>query len=58
MPVRDDAQGAATDGVTRPAYEDERGQFIEEGRERVDGVWPVPEEGQADTPVIVDLVSL
>jgi hypothetical protein len=31
-----------TDGVTRPVYEDEHGQFIEEDGERVDGVWLVP----------------
>jgi hypothetical protein len=42
-----------TDGVTRPVNEDEHGQFIEEGGERVDGVWLVPEKGWADTPVIV-----
>jgi hypothetical protein len=44
-----------TDGVARPVYEDERGQFIEENGERVDGVWLVPEEDLADTPIIVDL---
>ena len=43
-----------TDGLTRPVYEDERGQFIEEDGERVDGVWLVPEEDGADTPIIVD----
>jgi hypothetical protein len=43
-----------TDGVTRPVYEDERGQFIEENGERIDGVWLVPEEDQANTPVIVE----
>jgi hypothetical protein len=43
-----------TDGVTRPVYEDDRGQFIEEDGERVDGVWLVPEEDQADTPITVD----
>jgi hypothetical protein len=42
-----------TDGITRPIFEDERGQFIEEGGEWVDGVWLLPEEDQADTPVIV-----
>jgi hypothetical protein len=42
------------DGVTRPVYEDERGQFILEDGERVDGEWLVPEEDQADTPVIVE----
>jgi hypothetical protein len=42
-----------TDGVTRPVYEDERGQFIEEDGERIDGVWLVPEEDQADTPIIL-----
>jgi hypothetical protein len=42
-----------TDGVTHPVYEDERGQFIVVDGERFDGVWIVPEEYQADTPVIV-----
>jgi hypothetical protein len=35
-----------TDGVTQPVYEDERGQFIEEGSERIGEVWLVPEEDQ------------
>jgi hypothetical protein len=46
-----------TDGVTRPVYQDERGQFIEEDGERVDGVWLVPEEDGADTPVFVQLLA-
>ena len=33
-----------TDGLTRPVYEDERGQFIVEDGERIDGVWLVPED--------------
>jgi hypothetical protein len=40
------------DAVPRPVYEDERGQFIEEDGERIDGEWLVPED-QADTPVLV-----
>jgi hypothetical protein len=44
-----------TDGVTRPVYEDERGQFIVVDGERIDGVWLVSEEEQADTPLIVEL---
>jgi len=44
---------AFTDGVTRPVYEDERGQFKMVDGERVDGVWLVPEEDGADTPVVV-----
>jgi hypothetical protein len=44
-----------TDGVPRPVYEDEGGQFIVEDGERIDGVWLVPEEDGADTPVIVAL---
>jgi hypothetical protein len=43
------------DGVARPVHEDERGQFIEEDGERVDGVWLVPEEDGPDTPVIVEV---
>jgi hypothetical protein len=31
-----------TDSVLRPVDEDERGQFIVEDGERVDGVWLVP----------------
>jgi hypothetical protein len=41
------------DGVPRPVYEDERGQFIEDDGERVDGVWLVPEEDLAHTLLIV-----
>ena len=43
-----------TDGVPRPVHQDDRGQFIVEDGERVDGVWLVPEEDQADTPVMAD----
>ena len=43
----------STDGLTRPVYEDERGQFIVEDGERIDGVWLVPEDDGADTPLIV-----
>jgi hypothetical protein len=43
-----------TDGVTRPVYEDERGPFIEEDGERVDGLWLMLEGDQADTPVVVE----
>jgi len=43
-----------TDGATQPVYGDERGQFIEENGEQVDGAWMVPEEDQADEPVIVE----
>jgi hypothetical protein len=42
-----------TDGLTRPVYEDERGQFVVEDGERIDGVWLVPEDDGADTPLIV-----
>jgi hypothetical protein len=41
------------DGLARPVYEDERGQFIVEDGERVDGVWLLPEDDGADTPLIV-----
>ena len=44
-----------TDGATRPVYEDERGQFIVEDGERIDGVWFVRDEEQGDTPMIVEL---
>jgi hypothetical protein len=43
-----------TDGVTRPVYQDERGQYVVEDGERIDGVRLVPEENQADTPVIME----
>jgi hypothetical protein len=42
-----------TDGASRPVYQDERGQFIEEDGVRIDGVWLVPEDDQADVPLIV-----
>jgi hypothetical protein len=54
MNARPIGQRLFTDGVPPPIYEDERGQFIEEEGERIDGVWLVPEEDQADTPVIVE----
>jgi hypothetical protein len=43
-----------TDGVTRPVYEDERGQFIVEDGERIDGTWLAPKKDGADTPVMVE----
>jgi hypothetical protein len=42
-----------TDGLTRPVYEDHRGQFIIEDGDRIDGVWLVPEDNGADMPLIV-----
>jgi hypothetical protein len=42
-----------TDGVVRPVYQDDPGRFIVEDGERIDGVWLVPEEDRADTPLIV-----
>jgi hypothetical protein len=42
-----------TDGLTRPVYEDERGQSVVEDGERIDGVWLVPEDDRANTPLIV-----
>jgi hypothetical protein len=45
-------QRSFVDGVTRPVFEDERGQFIVEAGERIDGVWLIPDEDQADTPLI------
>jgi hypothetical protein len=42
-----------TDGLTWPVYDDERGQFIVEDGERIDGVWLVPEDDGADTPLIL-----
>jgi hypothetical protein len=44
-----------TDGVTRPVYEDERGQYIVEDGERIDGVWLTPEAEEADVPLILDV---
>jgi hypothetical protein len=55
MNARTIGQRLFTDGATRPVYEDERGQFIEEDGERIDGVWLVSEEDRADTPTIVEL---
>ena len=42
-----------TDGLARRVYEDERGQFILEDGERIDGVWLVSEDDGADTLLIV-----
>jgi hypothetical protein len=53
MNVRTIGHRLFTDGVTRPVYEDERGQFLGEDGTRVDGVWLVPEEDLPDTTVIV-----
>jgi hypothetical protein len=49
------AKGCSRTALLGPVHEDERGQFIEEDGERLDGVWPLPDEDQADTPVIVEL---
>jgi hypothetical protein len=46
-------QGAFVDGVTRPIFEDERGQYIKEDGERIDGVRLRPEGDGADVPLIV-----
>ena len=43
----------STDGLTRPVYQDECGQFIVEDGERIGGVWLLPEDDGADTPLIV-----
>jgi hypothetical protein len=37
---------------TRPAFQDERGQFIKEDGERTDAVWLGTDEDNADTPVV------
>jgi hypothetical protein len=41
-----------TDGVTRPVYEDERGQYTVEDGERINGVWLPPEAEEADVPLV------
>jgi hypothetical protein len=41
-----------TDGVARPVYEDERGQYVLDDSARIDGVWLVPVEDAADVPVV------
>jgi hypothetical protein len=38
MSERAIGQRQFTDGVTRPMYEDERGQYIAEDEDRIDGV--------------------
>jgi hypothetical protein len=42
------------DGATQPVFEDEKGQFIFEDGERIDGVWLLPDDDQADRPLIVN----
>jgi hypothetical protein len=42
---------------TRPAYEDESGQYIVVDGERIDDVWLVPEEHPANAPVLVPAVN-
>lgn len=43
------------DGVMRPVYEDRPGRqyVIDDGGERVYGVWFIPREVEADRPVII-----
>jgi hypothetical protein len=43
-----------TDGATRPVYEGERGLYVVEDGERIDGVWLAPEAADCDAPLIVD----
>jgi hypothetical protein len=42
-----------TDGLTRPVFEDDRGQFVVDDGERIDGLFLVTEEDAANTPLIV-----
>jgi hypothetical protein len=42
-----------TDGATRPVYEDERGQYVLDDGEWIDGIWLVPIEDAADVPLVV-----
>lgn len=43
-----------TDGVERPVFADADGHYIVDGKERIDGVWLVPEdEPEADVPIVV-----
>jgi hypothetical protein len=46
-----------TEGVPRPVYEHDRGQYIVEDGECIDGVRLVPEEDRADTLMIVRAAS-
>jgi hypothetical protein len=41
------------DGTVRPVYQDDRGQFIIEDGERIEGVFIVPEDDAADAPLLV-----
>jgi hypothetical protein len=41
------------DGITRPVYEDDRGQYVlDDDRQRVDGVWFL-----ADEPILISEVD-
>jgi hypothetical protein len=42
------------DGAVRPTYQDDRGQYVLDDGERIDGLFIVPEEDQADGPLIVN----
>src|SRR5262245_42697198 len=44
-----------TDGVTSPVYEDDRGQYVVEDGERIDGLFLVPEGDEAGAPLVVRL---
>jgi hypothetical protein len=42
------------DGAVRAVYQDDRGQYVLDDGERIDGLFIVPEEDEADTPLILN----
>ena len=43
-----------TDGVERPVFEDNAGQFVLDGEEKVYGAWIVSKDKpEADVPIVV-----
>jgi hypothetical protein len=47
-----------TDGTTRPVFEAADGrQYVEDGGERVIGIWLPPADGTADVPLVVEGLS-
>ena len=43
-----------TDGVERPVFEDNAGQFVLDGEEKMYGAWIVEkDESDADVPIVV-----
>ena len=54
MSARQIGERLFVDGVTRPVFEDQDGQYVVgDYGEIVNGIWLVPGEPEADTPLLV-----